>query len=87
MNEEEMEHFVEVEDSEDEEGYKLSEIDFEYEFDAAHFFDFSRSETISEVLEAEHWFHVSGNYPSSRKNFLKISPPPLSPSLCEYVCL
>ncbi|XP_019154695.1 PREDICTED: uncharacterized protein LOC109151231 isoform X2 [Ipomoea nil] len=59
---EDTEYFVEVEQDE---CSKPSEIDFDYEYDAARFFDFSRSETISEILEAELWFQASGNYPAS----------------------
>lgn len=57
-----MDYFVEVEQDE---CHKPSEIDLDYEFDAARFFDFSRSETIFEIIEAELWFHASGNYPPS----------------------
>ncbi|XP_031117114.1 protein TPX2-like isoform X3 [Ipomoea triloba] len=57
-----MDYFVEVEQDE---CHKPSEIDLDYEFDAARFFDFSHSETIFEIIEAELWFHASGNYPPS----------------------
>nr|GMD52037.1 protein TPX2-like isoform X2 [Ipomoea batatas] len=57
-----MDYFVEVEQDD---CHKPSEIDLDYEFDAARFFDFSRSETIFEIIEAELWFHASGNYPPS----------------------
>ncbi|KAJ8536716.1 hypothetical protein K7X08_035117 [Anisodus acutangulus] len=43
----------------------VSEIDSEYEFDAARFYDFCRPESTSEAEEAEHWFQTSGNYPPS----------------------
>ncbi|KAL3521464.1 hypothetical protein ACH5RR_019613 [Cinchona calisaya] len=42
-----------------------SEIDWEYEFDAARFFDFSFPESDKEAEEAERWFSVAGNYPVS----------------------
>lgn len=41
------------------------EIDFEYEFDAAKYFDFCREETSSEAWEAQRWFEICGNYPPS----------------------
>nr|XP_009758844.1 PREDICTED: uncharacterized protein LOC104211482 [Nicotiana sylvestris] len=55
---EEMEEFI-VECSD------VSEIDSEYEFDAAQFFDFCRPESTSEAEEAERWFQTAGNYPPS----------------------
>ncbi|XP_071934247.1 uncharacterized protein [Coffea arabica] len=42
-----------------------SEIDWEYEFDAARFFDFCCPESDREAQEAERWFAVAGNYPVS----------------------
>ena len=47
-----------------------SEIDWEYEFDSARFFDFCCPESDREAQEAERWFAVAGNYPVSRKTFL-----------------
>ncbi|KAK1376445.1 Cell cycle regulated microtubule associated protein [Heracleum sosnowskyi] len=41
------------------------EIDLDYEFDAARFFDFSRDESLAETLEAELWFQSRGSYPPS----------------------
>ncbi|XP_009786707.1 uncharacterized protein LOC107777649 isoform X2 [Nicotiana tabacum] len=41
------------------------EIDWEYEFDAAWFYDFCRPESPSEAAEAERWFQTAGNYPPS----------------------
>lgn len=55
-----MEDFIEVD-------FVASEIDLDYEFDAARFFDFTRPESISETDEAEHWFESAGSYPPSRK--------------------
>lgn len=42
------------------------EIDLDYEFDAARYFDFGRPETQSEAREAELWFETAGSYPPSR---------------------
>ncbi|XP_072993416.1 protein TPX2-like isoform X3 [Typha latifolia] len=39
------------------------EIDLDYEFDAARYFDFGRPETQSEAREAELWFATAGSYP------------------------
>ncbi|CAN4101351.1 unnamed protein product [Withania somnifera] len=44
---------------------ELEEIDWEYEFDAAWFYDFCRPESLSEVAEAQLWFETAGNYPPS----------------------
>ncbi|XP_072966418.1 protein TPX2-like isoform X2 [Typha angustifolia] len=41
------------------------EIDLDYEFDAARYFDFGRPETQSEAREAELWFATAGSYPPS----------------------
>ncbi|XP_059306862.1 uncharacterized protein LOC132058341 isoform X2 [Lycium ferocissimum] len=41
------------------------EIDWEYEFDAARFYDFCRAESTSEAEDAQRWFQTSGNYPPS----------------------
>ncbi|KAM0024191.1 putative TPX2 central domain-containing protein [Helianthus debilis subsp. tardiflorus] len=41
------------------------EIDIDYEFEAARFFDFTRTETIDEAREAEMWFESVGSYPPS----------------------
>ncbi|GMN40885.1 hypothetical protein TIFTF001_010106 [Ficus carica] len=58
MEEEELAEFVR-------ETFAVEEIDMDYEFDAAKFFDFSRVETDSEAGEAERWFETSGNDPPS----------------------
>lgn len=50
--------------------YANDKVDFDYEFDAARFYDFTRSETDSEAREAERWFESSGNYPPSRKHLI-----------------
>lgn len=41
------------------------EIDLEYEFDAARFFDFTKPESSSEALQAELWFQNAPTYPPS----------------------
>lgn len=43
------------------------EIDTDYEFEAARFFDFTRKETIDEARQAEMWFDSVQSYPPSRK--------------------
>ncbi|KAI3823665.1 hypothetical protein L1987_05105 [Smallanthus sonchifolius] len=43
------------------------EIDIDYEFEAARFFDFTRTESIDEAVEAEMWFDSVESYPPSRK--------------------
>lgn len=43
------------------------EIDFEYEFDAVKFYDFTKFETPEEISESEMWFDLAGGYPPSRK--------------------
>ncbi|XP_060203460.1 uncharacterized protein LOC132631773 isoform X2 [Lycium barbarum] len=55
---EEMEEFIV-------ECMEASEIDSEYEFDAARFYDFCRPESTSEAEDAQRWFQTSGNYPPS----------------------
>ena len=46
------------------------DVDSDYEFDAASFFDFTRSETSSEARNAETWFDYADTYPPSRMFFL-----------------
>ncbi|KAH7692462.1 TPX2 protein [Dioscorea alata] len=41
------------------------EVDLDYEFDAARFFDFCRAESDVEFREAELWFESAGSYPPS----------------------
>ncbi|KAL8557013.1 hypothetical protein ACS0TY_004479 [Phlomoides rotata] len=41
------------------------EIDLDYEFDAARFFDFERDESLPETRLAELWFDSAGSYPPS----------------------
>lgn len=48
------------------------EVDLDYEFDAARFFDFRRDETPDEASQAELWFQTAISYPPSRP-FLSFS--------------
>ncbi|KAL8244861.1 hypothetical protein R6Q59_011119 [Mikania micrantha] len=41
------------------------EIDIDYEFDAARFFDFTKEESIDEARTAERWFDSAESYPPS----------------------
>ncbi|XAR70385.1 hypothetical protein NMG60_11027227 [Bertholletia excelsa] len=41
------------------------EIDLDYEFDAARYFDFTREESSVDAREAELWFESAGSYPHS----------------------
>lgn len=45
----------------------VREVDLNYEFDAARFFDFTREESPVEAREAELWFESAPSYPSSRQ--------------------
>ncbi|XP_060971799.1 protein TPX2 isoform X1 [Cannabis sativa] len=63
---------TEVEEEEDEEleefvreTFLYEETDMNYEFDAARFFDFDRTETDWEAREAERWFESARGYPPS----------------------
>ncbi|KAL1559771.1 protein TPX2 [Salvia divinorum] len=60
MEEEMVEHEEEVEYT-----FTAYEIDLDYEFDAARFFDFSHGESPVEARQAEFWFHSAGSYPPS----------------------
>ncbi|XP_028762763.1 protein TPX2 isoform X2 [Neltuma alba] len=53
------------EDMEIEHFFVAHEIDLDYEFDAARFFDFTRPETPAEAHQAEIWFETAGSYPPS----------------------
>ncbi|CAJ1943458.1 unnamed protein product [Sphenostylis stenocarpa] len=55
----------EDEDAEIEHVFVAHEIDLDYEFDAARFFDFTRPETLAEAHEAELWFQNATSYPPS----------------------
>ncbi|XP_023533936.1 uncharacterized protein LOC111795632 isoform X2 [Cucurbita pepo subsp. pepo] len=45
--------------------FDSDEIDFDYEFDAAMYYDFTRPETEMEMRGAEDWFKFAGTYPPS----------------------
>lgn len=45
--------------------YDVVEIDFDYEFDAARFFDFTRPESLAESRLSESWFSSAPDYPPS----------------------
>lgn len=49
--------------------FTVFEIDLDYEFDAARYFDFSRAESIAEARQAELWFASAATCPPSRKCF------------------
>ncbi|KAI9076661.1 hypothetical protein K1719_041426 [Acacia pycnantha] len=53
------------EDMEIEHVFVAHEIDLDYEYDAARFFDFTRPETPAEAHQAEIWFETAGSYPPS----------------------
>ncbi|XP_061357794.1 protein TPX2-like [Gastrolobium bilobum] len=57
---------VEEEDMEIEnQVFVAHEIDLDYEFDAARFFDFSSQETPAQARQSEVWFETAGSYPPS----------------------
>ncbi|KAF7148190.1 hypothetical protein RHSIM_Rhsim03G0172400 [Rhododendron simsii] len=45
--------------------FEVSEVDFDYEFDASCFFDFTRPESSLEAEQAERWFESAPSYPPS----------------------
>ncbi|KAG7035616.1 Protein TPX2 [Cucurbita argyrosperma subsp. argyrosperma] len=45
--------------------FDSDEIDLDYEFDAAMYYDFTRPETEMEMRGAEDWFKFAGTYPPS----------------------
>ena len=47
--------------------FEAYEVDIEYEFDAARYFDFTREESFDEACQAELWFESAGSYPPSRE--------------------
>ncbi|KAL3645367.1 hypothetical protein CASFOL_010547 [Castilleja foliolosa] len=63
MEEEMVEDIVNEEEAEY--SFTVYEIDLDYEFDAARFFDFSRDESPLETRQAELWFDSAGSYPPS----------------------
>ncbi|KAJ0247202.1 Cell cycle regulated microtubule associated protein [Hirschfeldia incana] len=46
-------------------GFEARDIDLEYEFDAARWFDFTRMESSEESQSAEFWFHSAPSYAPS----------------------
>lgn len=42
------------------------EIDLDYEFDAARFFDFTQQEPLAQARQAELWFQTAATYAPSR---------------------
>lgn len=46
---------------------EVKEIDMEYEFDAARWYDFTRMELPAESEAAELWFHSAPSYAPSRE--------------------
>ncbi|KAM1143299.1 hypothetical protein ACFX19_032752 [Malus domestica] len=52
-------------DMEVEEVFMAQEVDVDYEFDAARYFDFTREETPAEARRAELWFESAKSYPPS----------------------
>ncbi|KAG6418828.1 hypothetical protein SASPL_121034 [Salvia splendens] len=67
MEEEMVEHAADAAEEEQEVEYTFTayEIDLDYEFDAARFFDFSLDESPLQARQAELWFHSAGTYPPS----------------------
>ncbi|XP_045792475.1 protein TPX2-like isoform X2 [Trifolium pratense] len=61
MEEEEEEN----DDAEIQHVFVAHEIDLDYEFDAARFFDFTRPESSFESHQAQLWFQTAPNYPPS----------------------
>ena len=51
--------------------YQVVEIDFDYEFDATRFFDFTRPESEAESRFSESWFFSAPDYPPSRKSLFE----------------
>lgn len=47
--------------------FDVREIDLEYEFDAARWYDFTREEFPAESQAAEFWFHSAPSYAPSRE--------------------
>lgn len=47
--------------------FEVTEIDLEYEFDAARWCDFTREESPLESRVAELWFETAQSYPPSRE--------------------
>ncbi|KAG8659334.1 hypothetical protein MANES_02G029775v8 [Manihot esculenta] len=56
---------MDVDDADAELVFEAREIDLDYEFDAAMFFDLTREESHAEAREAERWFERAQSYPPS----------------------
>ncbi|KAL9242864.1 hypothetical protein vseg_016822 [Gypsophila vaccaria] len=65
INEAQEEEEEEEEEEEDIPQYDVVELDFDYEFDACRFFDFSRPESDAEARFSELWFDSAPTYPPS----------------------
>lgn len=48
--------------------FEVSEVDFDYEFDAFRFFDFTRLESSLEIEHTKLGFESAPSYPPSRKH-------------------
>lgn len=66
MEEEDME--IEENNNNNNVVFVAHEIDLDYEFDAARFFDFCVQESAAEARQAELWFETAGSYPPSRQS-------------------
>ncbi|KAL8053697.1 hypothetical protein ABFX02_05G089800 [Erythranthe guttata] len=60
-----MEEEIMAEYDDDYTSFTVYEVDLDYEFDAARFFDFSRAESPLELRLAEFWFSSAASYPDS----------------------
>jgi hypothetical protein len=49
------------------------DIDFDYEFHAPNFFDFTSQETPDQAQQAERWFETAATYAPSRSFFFNLS--------------
>lgn len=67
VSEMEVDMEMDVDDADAELVFEAREIDIDYEFDAAMFFDLTREESHAEAREAERWFERAQSYPPSRK--------------------
>ncbi|KAK6935278.1 TPX2 central domain [Dillenia turbinata] len=68
-----MDKEMELDENEVEQFFVVVEIDQDYEFDAAMYFDFSREESAAEAREAELWFETAKSYPPSRKPIIAVA--------------
>ncbi|XP_050223148.1 protein TPX2-like isoform X2 [Mercurialis annua] len=56
---------MEMDELFNESSYGDEEIDFDYEYDAAKYYDFTRPETEFEAYQAQRWFVTASSYPPS----------------------